>query len=96
MNLSLFNHFGYTSDHTTVQELSTVSASSSTDRGDGGDDLAQLEFVQNGGLSGGVQAHHQDPHLLLPKQTFKEIPKHIPHPLGPGRRNPMNNRSQPS
>jgi hypothetical protein len=35
------------------------------DRGDGGDNFTQLELVQDGRLSGGVQANHQDAHLLL-------------------------------
>lgn len=58
-----------------------MSVSLCTDGGDGGDDLAQLEFVENGGFPGCVQAHHQDPHLLLPEEAFKEIRKDIPHPL---------------
>lgn len=33
--------------------------------GDGCNDFAQLELIQNGRLSGGVQANHQDAHLLL-------------------------------
>lgn len=35
------------------------------DRRDGGDNLAKLELVQNGGLSGGVEADHKDAHVLL-------------------------------
>lgn len=52
-----------------------------TDRRDGGDDLSQLEFVQDGGFAGSIEAHHQDPHLLLPKEAFKEIYKDVPHPF---------------
>jgi len=33
--------------------------------GDGCDDFAQLQLIQNCGLSGSVQANHQDAHLLL-------------------------------
>lgn len=55
-------------------------ASSRTDGGDGGDDLAQLQLVQDGGFAGGVQTHHQDPHLLLTEEAFKEIRKDVPHP----------------
>ena len=52
---------------------------SRTDGGDGGDDLPQLELVQDGGLPGGVQPHHEDPHLLLADQTLQQVPKEVPH-----------------
>lgn len=42
-----------------------------TDGGDGGDDFSQLELVQDGGLSGSIQSHHQDPHFFLAKQFIK-------------------------
>lgn len=42
------------------------------DRGDGGDDLAELELVEDGGLAGGVQTHHQYPHLLLAEQPCEQ------------------------
>ena len=38
-----------------------------------GHNLTQLELVQNGGLSGGVQSHHQNSHLLLDsEEVFKK------------------------
>jgi len=37
------------------------------DGGNGGDDLAQFELVEDGGFSSGVQTHHQNAHLLLPE-----------------------------
>ena len=37
--------------------------------GYGGDNLAQLELVENGGLAGRVQAHHENAHLLLAEQA---------------------------
>ena len=37
------------------------------------DDLAELHFVEDGGLPGGVKADHQHPHLLLPEQTREEL-----------------------
>jgi len=43
------------------------------DGGNGGDDLAQLELVQHGGLAGGVQADHQDAHLLLAEQRVEQL-----------------------
>jgi len=35
------------------------------DCGNGGDDFAELELIQDRGLSGSVQANHQDAHFLL-------------------------------
>lgn len=35
-----------------------------TNGGDGGDNFTELELVQDGGLSGGVETDHQDSHLL--------------------------------
>mmetsp|Transcript_29082 Transcript_29082/g.62554 ORF Transcript_29082/g.62554 Transcript_29082/m.62554 type:complete len:221 (-) Transcript_29082:25-687(-) len=43
-----------------------------TDGGDGGDDLTQLQLVEDGGLSGGIQTDHQDPHLLLAEHALPE------------------------
>lgn len=50
-----------------------------TDGGDCGDDFPQLEFVQDGGFSGSIQTDHQDSHLFLPEEIFKEACKHVPH-----------------
>ena len=52
---------------------------SPTNSGNGGDDLAQLELVEDCGLASSVQPHHQDPHLLLAEQSFKEGGKEVPH-----------------
>ncbi len=52
---------------------------SQTDSGDGGDYFSQFQFVQDGGLSSSIQAHHQNSHLFLPKEILKEACKHIPH-----------------
>ena len=40
---------------------------------DGGDDLAQLQLVQDGRLSGRVQADHQDTHLLLAPEAIEQL-----------------------
>lgn len=50
-----------------------------TDSGDGGDDLSQFEFVQDGGFASSIQTYHQDSHLFLPKEILKEACKHVPH-----------------
>jgi hypothetical protein len=50
-----------------------------TDGGDGGDDLAELQLVEDGGLSGGVESHHQDPHLLLGEQPAEQLGERKPH-----------------
>ena len=38
--------------------------------GDGGDNLAKLELVENRRLSSSVEPDHQDPHLLLAEETL--------------------------
>lgn len=45
----------------------------STDGGDGGDDLAKLELVEDGSLTGGIEANHEDAHLLFGEQTGEEL-----------------------
>jgi len=52
-----------------------------SDGGDGVDGLPELELVQDGGLAGGVQAQHQDPHLL--------VAKHFGHNLAHGEAAPL-------
>ena len=47
-----------------------------TNGGNGGNDLTELELVQDGGLSGGIKTDHQDPHLLL---STEELGKNVPH-----------------
>lgn len=44
-----------------------------TNGGDGCDDFTELELVENGGLSGGVQTNHQNSHLLLPPELVKQL-----------------------
>jgi len=50
-----------------------------TDGGDGGDDLAELELVEDGCFTGGVEADHEDPHLLLGEEPAEELPEREPH-----------------
>lgn len=40
---------------------------------DGRDDFTELELVEDGGLSGGVQTDHQNSHLLLPPQLVEYL-----------------------
>ena len=44
-----------------------------TYRGNRRHNLSQFELVQNSRLSSSIQTHHEDPHLLLPKQALEEI-----------------------
>lgn len=53
--------------------------SSRTDCGDGGDDLPQLQLVEDGSLPGGVQAHHEDPHFFFAYQALQQVPKDVSH-----------------
>ena len=41
------------------------------DRGDGGDDLAEFQLVQDRGFTGRVEPHHQDAHLLLGEEALE-------------------------
>ena len=50
-----------------------------TDGGDGGDDLAELELVEDGGLTGGIEPDHENPHLLLGEEAAEQLPKGEPH-----------------
>lgn len=50
-----------------------------TDGRDCGDDLSQFELVQDGGLAGSIQPHHQNPHLFFTKEILKQACKHVPH-----------------
>lgn len=49
-----------------------------TDGGDCGNNFSQFELVQDGSLSSSIQSYHQDPHLFLAKQPFKQATD-IPH-----------------
>ena len=40
-----------------------------TDGGDGGDDLSQFELIQDGRFTGGVEADHQNSHLLFAEEA---------------------------
>jgi len=41
--------------------------------GNGGDNLAKLELVQDGGLAGGVQTYHQDAHIPLAEEPAEHL-----------------------
>jgi len=40
---------------------------------DGGNDLAQLELVEDGRLARGVEPHHEDAHVLLPEELGEKL-----------------------
>jgi len=44
-----------------------------TDGGDGGDNLAKLELVENGGFTGSIQTDHKDAHLLLAEEAREQL-----------------------
>ena len=44
-----------------------------TDGWDGCHDLAELQLVQDGGLTGSVKTHHQNAHLLLSEERGKQL-----------------------
>ena len=51
-----------------------------TNSGDGGDDLTELELVQNGGLTSSIKTNHENPHLLLGKKPAKKLGERQSHP----------------
>lgn len=50
-------------DRWDVRGPATETWAKRTDGRDGGDDLAELELVQNSGLAGGIEADHENAHL---------------------------------
>lgn len=44
-----------------------------SDGWDSGDDFTELQLVENGGLSGGIQTNHQDSHLLLSPELVEQL-----------------------
>lgn len=52
-----------------------------TNSGDGGNDLSELELVQDRGFTGRVKPNHQDPHLFLREESAKQLRKRKPHPF---------------
>mmetsp|Transcript_6020 Transcript_6020/g.15757 ORF Transcript_6020/g.15757 Transcript_6020/m.15757 type:complete len:262 (-) Transcript_6020:40-825(-) len=47
--------------------------------GDGSHDLAQLELVQDRGLTGGIKSDHKNAHLLLGEQLAQHLAEREPH-----------------
>lgn len=50
-----------------------------TDSRDSGDDLAELELVEDGRLSGGIESDHEDTHLLLAEEAGDYVAPSSPH-----------------
>jgi hypothetical protein len=73
-----FNRAFFTTETNMIQQ-SSEGKMGLTDGGDGGDDLAELELVEDGGFTGGVEADHEDPHLLLGEEPAEELPEREPH-----------------
>jgi hypothetical protein len=52
-----------------------------TDGGDGGDDLTDLELIEDVSFTDSVETDHEDLHLLLDEQPAEELPEREPHLL---------------
>ncbi len=52
---------------------------SHTDGRNGGDNLAQLQLVEDCGFAGCIQPHHQDAHLLLSEEALEQRAEYVPH-----------------
>lgn len=53
-----------------------------TDGRDGGDDLSQLELVEDGGFTSCVESHHEDAHLFLGEEPCEDPADGEPHGVG--------------
>ena len=49
------------------------------DGGDGRNDLTELQLVEDGGLTGGVEPDHEDSHVLLPEELAEQLSKASTH-----------------
>merc|ERR1719453_817858 len=49
------------------------------DGGDGGHDLTELELVEDGGLTGGVEANHEDAYILLAEEALEHLAERETH-----------------
>lgn len=50
-----------------------------TDGWDCGHNFTELELVENGSLTSGIETNHEDAHLLLAKKAFKETSENVSH-----------------
>jgi hypothetical protein len=50
-----------------------------TNRGDGGDNLAELELVENRSFTSSIETDHQNSHLLLPPELVEDLGKRETH-----------------
>lgn len=50
-----------------ITDVKTDDVFSRTDSGNGGNYFSQLEFVKDGGFTGGIKTNHENSHLLLPE-----------------------------
>lgn len=62
-----------------MREFERTKKQECTDCWNCGDDLAQLQLVQNCRLTGGVEADHENAHLLLAEQAFEKTREHVTH-----------------
>lgn len=59
--------------HSELNVLVLYSLDIEADSGDGGDNLAKLKLVEDGGFTSGIKTNHQNSHLLLPPQSVEEL-----------------------
>ena len=72
-------HYGLRTPDSERDVLVLDSLDVEANRGDGGHDLAELELVEDGGLAGGVEADHQDAHILLAEELAEELAERETH-----------------
>jgi hypothetical protein len=63
----------------TIHQTNLTSNAIRTNGGDGGDNLTELQLEENRGLTSGIQADHEDTHILLGPPPIKQTANHKTH-----------------
>merc|ERR1719222_1497539 len=65
--------------HSKVDVLVLHSLHVESNRRNSRDNLAQLQLVQNGGLTSSIETNHQNSHLLLANKALEQLSKNRTH-----------------
>jgi hypothetical protein len=79
LTLHPINHIQRHPTRTDGRRIAHGTGAKRTDGWNGGDDLAELELVQYGGLTSCVETDHEDTHLPLGEELLEELGEGEPH-----------------
>ena len=65
--------YGLRTPHSERDVLVLHSLDVEANRRNGGDNLTQLELVEDSGLAGGIETNHQDAHILLTEELAENL-----------------------